>query len=108
VCGVQGAITVMQVDLADLASVRALAQAFQATERGPDLLVSAAGSGPGEASALLSLTGGFLGGATSEPPSCGGLFHAASCVSWHTLSLTYQIETTVPAEMNACVRARRS
>jgi len=107
---VQGAITVMQVDLADLASVRALAQAFQASERGPDLLVSAAGSGPGDASALLSFNRwvGFLGGGTSEPPSCGGLFHAASCVSWHLLSLIYEIETTVPAEMNARVRARRS
>ena len=32
----------MQVDLAERASVRALAKAFQAAERGPDLLVRAA------------------------------------------------------------------
>ena len=41
VCCAQGTIAVMQVDLADLSSVRALAKAFQACERGPDLLVSA-------------------------------------------------------------------
>ena len=35
----QGEIAVLQVDLADLASVHAMTKAFLAKERGPDLLV---------------------------------------------------------------------
>ncbi|KAK9837292.1 hypothetical protein WJX81_004012 [Elliptochloris bilobata] len=40
---VKGEIAVLQVDLADLASVRAMAKAFLARERGPDLLILNAG-----------------------------------------------------------------
>ena len=36
----QGEIAVLQVDLADLASVHAMTRAFLAKERGPDLLVT--------------------------------------------------------------------
>jgi NAD(P)-dependent dehydrogenase (short-subunit alcohol dehydrogenase family) len=89
----QGAIAVMQVDLADLASVRALAKAFQASERGPDLLVSAAGSGPGRASALPSLFKSHFAAQYLTAPDCGGLFHAALCLGWRSLSLVGQRNT---------------
>lgn len=36
----QGEIAVLQVDLADLASVHAMTRAFLAKERGPDLVVN--------------------------------------------------------------------
>ena len=36
----QGEIAMLQVDLADLASVHAMTRAFLAKERGPDLLVN--------------------------------------------------------------------
>lgn len=39
----QGDIKVMQLDLADLASIRKFSKAYKAEERGPDLLILNAG-----------------------------------------------------------------